>query len=239
MNKIKKNIAIFLASRFGSKRLPKKHFLKLDKNLQVIDLCILRLKKAKLVKKIFLCTTTKKIDENFKKITTKHNVHLFRGNTNNVLKRFIDCANENKINTIVRITADCPLIDSNLVDKCIKIHFEKKSDYTSNTIKLSYPDGLDVEVIKLSALINSQKLSRSKLNLEHVTSFIRSSNIFKKTNLKSNINYSNRRWTLDYKTDYFFLKKVIKYFKPNIYFKWQELIEAEKNYKYLLNTRQR
>ena len=58
--KNKKKIAIFLAARSGSKRLPNKHFLKLNSNYRAIDLCILRLKKAKLVHKIFLCTTKKK-----------------------------------------------------------------------------------------------------------------------------------------------------------------------------------
>ena len=58
--RIKSDIAIFLAARCGSKRLPNKHFLKINSNFRFIDLCILRLKKTKLVNKIFLCTTKKK-----------------------------------------------------------------------------------------------------------------------------------------------------------------------------------
>ena len=60
--KNKNEIAIFLAARTGSKRLPNKHFLKINPKLKVIDLCILRLKKTKLVNKIFLCTTKEKND---------------------------------------------------------------------------------------------------------------------------------------------------------------------------------
>ncbi len=232
-------IAIFLAARLGSKRLPKKHFLKLDKNLNVIDCCILRLKKSKLVKRIFLCTTKKKIDNSFKEVTLKHNIGLFKGSTNNVLKRYIDCATQNAVNTIVRITADCPIIDAKLIDKCIDAHFKTNSDYTTNTLILSYPDGLDVEVIKLSALIKSAKMSKTKINKEHVTSFIKSSKLFKKKNIKNNINYSNRRWTLDFNKDYIFLKKVIKFFKSNIYFSWQDLLKAEKNNKFLSNIKKR
>ena len=59
---MKNKIGIFLAARSGSKRLPNKHFLKFNSDLKVIDLCILRLKKAKFVKKIYLCTTKKKED---------------------------------------------------------------------------------------------------------------------------------------------------------------------------------
>ena len=124
--KNKDKIAIFLAARSGSKRLPNKHFLKINSNLRMIDLCILRLKKTKLVSKIFLCTTKKKEDDKFKNICKLHNIELFRGSTNDVAKRFIDCAKENSIETIIRITADCPIIDAKLIDDCIKLHFKKK-----------------------------------------------------------------------------------------------------------------
>ena len=236
---ITNKIGIFLAARSGSKRLPNKHFLKINSNLRLIDLCILRLKKTKLVKEIFLCTTKKKEDDKFKRVCKLHNIKLFRGNSTNVAKRIIDCAKINSIQTIVRITADCPIIDPNIIDKCIKVHFKKKNDYTSNILKLSYPDGLDVEVINLNKLEMSHKISKTKSNKEHVTLFIRKSKLFKKYNLKNKINYSNRRWTLDNLDDYFFLKKVIKYFLPNIFFSWKDLIRKEKYHKFLINIKKR
>ena len=121
----KNKIAIFLAARSGSKRLPNKHFLKINSNLRVIDLCILRLKKAKLVNEIFLCTTKEKKDDKFRIICKQNKIKLFRGSTNNVAKRIIDCAIENSIKIIVRITADCPLIDPKIIDECIKLHLKK------------------------------------------------------------------------------------------------------------------
>ena len=96
-----------------------------------------------------------------------------------------------------------------------------------------------MEVIRLSSLIKSFKISKNKKNFEHVTSFILSFKLFKKYNLKNSINYSNRRWTLDYKNDYYFLKKVVKFFGPNIYFSWKDLICAEKKNKYLENIKRR
>ncbi|WP_435166653.1 cytidylyltransferase domain-containing protein [Candidatus Pelagibacter bacterium nBUS_28] len=237
--KNKHKIAVFLAARSGSKRLPNKHFLKLNSNLTIIDLCIFRLKKIKLVNKIFLCTTRKNEDDKFKSICNFHDIKLFRGSTSNVAKRIINCAKENSIETIVRITADCPLIDPNLVDNCIKLHFNKKNDYTSNVLKLSFPDGLDVEVFSLNALINSQHRFKSILNKEHVTYNLRKSILFKKSNYENHINYSNRRWTLDNLDDYKFLKKVVKYFSPKIYFSWKDLIKAEKYNKSLVNIKKR
>ena len=232
-------IAIFLAARSGSKRLPNKHFLKVNSNLRIIDICILRLKKAKLVKKIFLCTTKKKEDDKFINLCKKHKINLFRGSNDNVAKRIIDCAKQNSIQTIVRITADCPIIDPNIIDKCIKLYYKKKNTYTSNTLKLTYPDGLDVEVLNLNTLIKSQNISRDSYNKEHVTFFIRLSKLFKKNNIKNNIDYSNRRWTLDNYSDFLFLKKVIRYFFPNIYFSWEDLINAEKKEKSLINLQER
>ncbi len=233
------HIAILLAARSNSKRLPNKHFLKLNSSLKVIDLCILRLKKTKLVKKIFLCTTKKKEDNKFKKICRLHNIKLFKGSTNNVAKRLIDCAKKNYIKTIVRITADCPIIDPKILDECIKLHYKKKCDYTSNTLKPTFPDGLDVEVIELDKLIESQALSKNKHNKEHVTLFIRKSKLFKKYNFKNKVNYSNRRWTLDNKMDHIFLKKAVSYFLPKIDFSWKELIKAERQNKSLINIKER
>ena len=235
----KNKIAIFLAARSGSKRLPNKHFLKINSNLRVIDLCILRLKKAKLVSEIFLCTTKEKKDNKFKIICKQHNIKLFKGSTNNVAKRIIDCAIENSIKIIVRITADCPLIDPKIIDVCIKLHLKKKSDYTSNTLKLTFPDGMDVEIINLKTLMKSQKISKNKFNKEHVTPFIKNSKLFKKCNYKNYINYSNRRWTLDYLEDYFFLKKIVKFFSPNIFFSWKDLIKSEKYNKSLIYIKER
>ena len=237
--KNKNEIAIFLAARTGSKRLPNKHFLEINPKLKVIDLCILRLKKTKLVNKIFLCTTKEKNDLKFKKVCTLHNINLFRGSKNNVLKRFIDCAKENNIKTIVRITADCPIIDPKLIDECIELHYKKNSDYTTNTLKFTFPDGLDVEVVNLKILLKSQKDLKSISNNEHVTPSIRKTKIFKKHNFKNSINYGNRRWTLDYIEDYFFLKKVVKYFSSNIYFSWKDLIKAEKKNGFLINIRKK
>ena len=82
-------------------------------------------------------------------------------------------------------------------------------------------------------------MSKSLHNKEHVTTFIRKSKLFKKSNFKNLSNYSNRRWTLDYMRDYLFLKKVIKFFSKNIFFSWKDLIKMEKKNKSLINIKER
>ena len=64
-------------------------------------------------------------DNKFLKVIKNHNIKLFRGSTNNVSERLINCAKENSIETIVRITVDCPIIDPTLIDRCIKLHLSK------------------------------------------------------------------------------------------------------------------
>ena len=98
---VNKKIGIFLIARSSSRRLPNKHFLQLSKNLRIIDLCILRLKKSKLVKNnIFLCTTNNKNDDKFRLVCKEHKINLYRGSEKNVLKRIISCAEKFKIKTI-------------------------------------------------------------------------------------------------------------------------------------------
>ena len=207
--------------------------------MKIIDLCILRLKKTKLANKIYLCTTKNKEDDKFIKVCKEHKINIFRGSENDVLKRLIDCAKKNSIKTIVRITGDCPITDPNLIDKCLRIHFKNNIDYTTNTLKLSFPDGLDVEVIESRALTKSFDMSKNLNNKEHVTPFIRKSNVFSKKNIKSKYDYSDRRWTLDYYKDYIFIKKVYKYFSPNLNFSWKRIISAEKFNKNLINIKKR
>ena len=226
-----KQTAIFLAARSGSKRLPNKHFLKLNDELMSIDLCIKRLKLSKKIKNIFLCTTKLKADEKFKNICKKHNINFFAGENKNVLKRFIDCATKNLISNVVRITADCPLIDYKLIDKCFMEHTKNNYDYTSNVLSLSFPDGLDVEIIKTNTLKKSYKLCKSSYNQEHVTPFIKDSKIFKKKNVKNIKDFSDRRWTLDKKKDFYFIKKISNSFYPKIDFSWQEILKREKKAK--------
>ena len=120
----------------------------------------LKIKKSIASKENIFVHNKRKKDDKFKIISKRHNIKLFRSSKNNVAKRLLDCAIENSIDTIVRITADCPIIDPKLIDKCIKLHFSKNSDYTSNTLKLSFPDGLDVEVINTKTLIKSQRAEK-------------------------------------------------------------------------------
>ena len=215
-------IGCIIQARTGSTRLKNKIFLKI-KEKYLLEILILRLLHSKRINKIIIATTNLKSDSKIHKIAKKYKLNSFSGSENNLLKRYYDCAKKFRINTIVRITADCPLTDPKLVDKLIDYHFKKKSDYTSNVNPRTFPDGLDIEIIKFSAIKkNIMKVTNPK-DLEHVTPYFRRSKKIKKINYKLRKNLSKIRWTVDYKKDYNFIKKLFKKIKYNFYLSWEEI----------------
>ena len=122
---LKKKFGIFIAARSDSRRLPGKHFKIINEKLKlsVIDYCIRRCKKSK-IKNIYLCTSKNKNDDIFQNIV-KNNIEVFRGSKNNVLKRLIDCAEKYKVTDIIRITADCPLVDKNIINNMLEVYKKK------------------------------------------------------------------------------------------------------------------
>ena len=215
----------------GSTRLPGKAFIKIN-GIPCIDRVINRLKFSKRLDEIWIATTTKSEDKIFLSLEKKYNIKVFRGNIKNVLSRFEKIAILTKGDYFVRITADCPLIDYKIVDKAIEVCLEKKYDYVSNTIKRTFPDGLDVEVFSKKALENTLKNAKHPFLLEHVTPYIHG-NIpadikhgkFRKFQIKNKKNLSNLRWTLDEFQDLVFLNKICKIHKLDS--DWKEISKTQ------------
>lgn len=223
--KEKKKFAIIIAARADSVRLPKKHFKIINNKLKlsVLDYCIKRCKMSK-TRNIILCTSSKKNDDVFENYAKKNKVKIFRGSKNNVLKRYIECAEKYKITDVIRITGDCPLVDKNIINSLLDIYKKNNYDYVGNVTPPSFPDGLDVEIVKLSALKKSYIENKSKKNLEHVTMHIRRSKKYNKYNMKYNKkNLSKIRWTVDTEDDLKIIKKIVRSFHPKIHSEWNEI----------------
>ena len=127
---------------------------------------------------------------------------------------------KHKLKNIVRITSDCPLVDSKIIDQlCIKFE-NNKFDYVSNVIKPTFPDGLDVEIFNFETLKNTYINSKKKAEKEHVTTKMILNKSLKKYNLKLNKNFSNYRFTLDTFDNFKKIKKIFEkeksIFKPNL-----------------------
>ncbi len=228
----KNYIVCIIQARSASSRFPKKIFQKIN-NKSILEILTHRLKKSKKIQKIVVATTKKKTDDETVKICKKLNLSCYRGDENNVLKRYYNAAVKFKAHTIVRITSDCPLSDPNLIDKIIEHHKKTKSDYTSNTIKPTYPDGLDVEVFNFDNLKFAYKKAKTSYEKEHVTPFIKKNYKIVRSSYENKKDYSNSRWTIDEKEDLFFLNSILEKLKFNFSAEWKKILSTEEKHSYL------
>src|SRR3989338_5710420 len=150
------NIVAIIQARVASTRLPGKMLLKFE-GKTVLEHVVQRVALSKLVNNIVVATTINHEDKEIKKICSRIGVKCYCGSQDDVLDRYYQAAKLSKAEHIVRITADCPLIDPKIIDQAIGLHLAEKADYTSNNIKERFPDGLDVEVFKFESLAKAWK----------------------------------------------------------------------------------
>ena len=153
----------------------------------------------------------------------------WQGSENDVLDRYWEAAKQAEADIVVRITGDCPLVDPGLVDEIIRRFKDTQPDYCSNTLRPTYPDGLDVEVFSLKALERAAQETHSAFDREHVTPYLKEPLRFRQTEVFHTENLSSSRWTVDEAADFEVISAVFDYFAPNIYFGWEEVVELERS----------
>lgn len=201
--------AIFLQARLNSKRLPKKILMTI-KNKTIIEIILNRLEDKKKKIDLFVLTSVSKTDKFLIKFLKIRNIKYFAGSENNVLSRFYHAAKKKNISTIIRCNGDCPFVDIKLVRKMLKIFKKKKVDYISNILVPCFPSGMHIEIFNFKSLETAFLNAKNKLDREHVTPFIyNNQKKFKILKYYIKNDYSEHRWTLDYKEDYLFIKKII------------------------------
>jgi len=222
-----KKIIAIVQSRTTSTRFPNKVLSKIGKNT-VTQLVYKRLKKSKLINDIaFTIPSNFKNNKLFQHLK-KLNVNIFRGSESNVLDRYFRTATKFKASIIVRITGDCPLVDSQLIDKMLRLFHKKKLDYLY-TLPKSFPDGFDVEIFSLQTLSKIKKKAKNKYDLEHVTSYIRKNPYyFKIESLKYFKDFGFIKVSLDKKDDLSKIRRVFKSFRSNIYFTINDIFKTNK-----------
>ena len=216
-------VVALIQARMNSTRLPKKIMMDIKSNPMIYYL-ISRLKLSKKINQIVLATTENSLDDNLVEFVSSIGVDIFRGRENNVLDRFYNAAKKFKADIVIRITADCPLIDPYLVDKMIEDFNPRDDDYLSNALIPSFPDGLDCEIFSFEALEKAWKEAKKPHELEHVTPYIYESEKFKIRNYKFHQDLSHHRWTVDEELDYLVIKNIFEYFHPKINFDFKEIL---------------
>ena len=227
----KRKISCLIQARQTSLRFPNKTLQKINTNY-IIDLIYKRLKKSKYIDRIIFLIPKNKKNIKLKNLLLKKNYTFYEGSENNVLDRYYKASKKFNCDLIVRITADCPLIDYEIVDNVIKKHLNAKKKFclTSNIFPPTFPDGLDVEVIETAVLYSIWKKYNfnKKISKEHVTDLIYKKYNKQIQNYNNEKNFSELRFTLDNQEDLFLIKSVYNYFYPNIYFNFKDIIEFYK-----------
>lgn len=213
VDEVEKLIIGIIQARTGSSRLPGKIFLEFCGKPDLLHV-FNRVKESKKINQVIIATTDKSGDDKVFDFCERERISCFRGSESDVLDRFYRCGAElglSTSDTIVRITADCPLIDPFIIDDVIRYFEENNFDYVSNTIEPTYPDGVDVEVFSFFALKKSWEEADLTSEREHVTPYIRNhEEIFKIGSYKNDIDLSYYRWTLDEAEDYQLINEIYK-----------------------------
>lgn len=201
------SVAIVQA-RCGSSRLPNKIFAGIE-GKPLIWHVINRLKYAKKVDSIVIATTENSLDNELYMWCIQNGLSVFRGSENDVLKRYHEAARFSSADIIIRVTADDPFKDPDLIDRAITSLESNQFDLVSNNYPPSYPEGLDVEVFTYDALCIAAKNSTDNFEREHVTQyFYRNPTCFKIGQITNDKDLSRLRWTIDTEADLLMVQAV-------------------------------
>lgn len=181
----------------GSIRLPGKTLMQLNGETMLSSL-LKQLKYSKLLNRKIIATTTNSEDDILENFTKSNNIELFRGSANDVLDRYYQCAKSFSLSHIVRITADNPLLDPEILDMVIASYKEGNYDYVNNFTKRTFPYGTEVEIFSFSVLEKAWTNATTLYDREHVTPYIyNNQNKFSLKCIECDSNYSHLRWTVD------------------------------------------
>ena len=231
-------IGCIIQARMGSSRLPGKVFMKSDNGTPILYHVINQLRHCSKVKNLVIATTTNQEDDEIEKFANNNSVNVFRRKEKDVLDRYFQCAKKYSFSTIVRITADCPLIDPQIVDKVIEQFFSGNYDFATNTLTRTFPIGTDVEVFSFSALKRTCESAQLPSEREHVTPYLRNERNFKIINVQNDKNISSLRLTVDRIEDFELIKQILKNISINpihlgdvleLFSRKPELIEINKH----------
>lgn len=197
------NTGIIIQARQSSTRLPNKVGLELPVGSGISMLGRVISRAGMAFSNIIVATSIEKDDDITEQEAKKYGAEVYRGSLDDVLERYIKTAEKYNIDRVVRITADCPCIDPEIIKKAVLIHEESGADYVSNVEKRTFPHGLDTEVVTLEALKRTDMEEKDIKVREHVTWHIRKSNNYKKIDFTMDKgDYSNIRITVDTYEDY-------------------------------------
>ncbi len=210
------HIGIITQARMTSTRLPGKIFKEVN-NKSLLQYHIERLQKTGF--DIAIATTTNNTDDCVADYALKNNLQFHRGSENNVLSRFHETAKKYNFDIIVRVTSDCPLIDTHLIRNSIEKYLKLNNQnlYMANAIERTFARGFDFEIFSFQLLDDAFLNAITESDLEHVTPYIwkNKSGKVEMYHIKQTEDNSNLRITVDTADDFELIKRLIENHKAN------------------------
>ncbi len=251
-----KTIAIIQA-RMKSSRLPDKVMLDIA-GKPMLQRVIERTARARMVDQVILATTTGKDEDPIAGLCNKLGIPCYRGSLQDVLDRYYQCALVYSPDVVVRITADCPLLDADLIDETISVLtgsslgnglwqpqgnpelFSPPTnpsipwDYAATRLpppwKRTYPIGLDVEAVTFDALASAWKNAKELHEREHVMPFFYEvENRFRCIVGSFNPDYGHYRWTVDTAADLKLIREIYNRLASED-FTWKDVLALVQKY---------
>ena len=208
-----KRTIVILQARTSSTRLPGKVMMEINDE-PMIYWQAKRILSAKRIDKLIIATSSDSTDNELANYLLRKGFLVYRGSLDNVLSRFLEVSAMHQHDAIVRLTGDCPLVMPELLDAMISKFYEEEIDYLSNIIPPTYPDGLDIEIVRCGVLERLIRFNLSSEEIEHVTMGIYNRpESFKLSNFKNLSDNSNQRWTVDYQSDFDFVSRIFHEFR--------------------------
>ncbi|MCC7118688.1 MAG: glycosyltransferase family protein [Anaerolineales bacterium] len=241
---MKPNVIAIIQGRMSSSRLPGKILAEIA-GQPMLQRVFMRTSRSASVSQTIFATTTDSSDDPVAEYCEFSGIPFTRGSLYDVLDRYYQTAKSAKADVIVRITADCPAIDPELIDHAVNALLENDYDFVCNRLpppySRTYPIGLDIEASAFKALQAAWKNAKEPHQREHVMPYIYegvklitdnrqlqtglSPRGFKVALLHHTTDFGDYRWTVDTPEDLEFMREVYKHFDGRDDFTWKEVLD--------------
>lgn len=214
-----KTVAIIQA-RIASTRLPGKVLYEIA-GRSMIGLVFERLSRSKTINQAMLATGEGAENDALETVVRDLGYKVFRGAENDVLARYAGAAKQENADVIIRITADCPLLDPQVIDDVVTYRKDRSLDYCTNVIPPTWPDGLDVSAFTRETLEAANREANLHSEREHVVPWmwaqspLEGGTLLSAANLPSEQDLSHHRWTVDEASDFRFIRALSRELGPD------------------------
>ena len=223
-------IVCIIQARMGSSRLPGKVLMDIC-GYPMLNWVVERAYLAETVDEVWVATTINESDDPIAEYCREQDYDVYRGSEHDVLDRFYQCAKLADADVVIRLTADCPLIDPDLIDQVVFGLFELQADFSATRLpppfKRTFPIGLDVEAVFFKGLEQAWLDASTKYQREHVMPFFyEEEDRFAITILESEEDFGSYRWTVDTVEDLDVVKRLAAAFSGRRDFDWLDVLDV-------------